>query len=216
VHPPLSLLVQLRVLDRLSDLRGDREQELDLVSVNSRARACGRSGALEPLAAREDRHREDRLVLVLGQVREVLEARVEVRLRAIITGARAAAAEPVIPSPGRMRGRRVISSTLRPCVARSTSSPRARRRGRRSRRRRASASATFVATSESTSSRSSVELTASIVSVRSAEMACAGNALRRKRTLETVMTSAARGFYKSLTTAAENFIAGRGNRVREP
>ena len=35
---------------------------------------------------------------------------------------RVAAADPVIPSPGRMRGRRVISSTLVPCVARSTSS----------------------------------------------------------------------------------------------
>ena len=35
---------------------------------------------------------------------------------------RAAAAEPVIPSPGRIRGRPVISSTRVPCVALSTSS----------------------------------------------------------------------------------------------
>ena len=41
---------------------------------------------------------------------------------AIITGARSAAAVPVIPSPGRMRGVRVISSTRLPCVARRTSS----------------------------------------------------------------------------------------------
>ena len=41
---------------------------------------------------------------------------------AIITGARSAAAIPVIPSPGRMRGVRVSSSTRVPCVARSTSS----------------------------------------------------------------------------------------------
>jgi uncharacterized membrane protein len=33
-----------------------------------------------------------------------------------------AAAVPVMPSPGRIRGRRVISSTLVPCVARSTRS----------------------------------------------------------------------------------------------
>ena len=35
---------------------------------------------------------------------------------------REAAAEPVIPSPGRMRGRLVMSSIGVPCVARSTSS----------------------------------------------------------------------------------------------
>jgi hypothetical protein len=31
VHAPLGLRVELRVLDRLRDLRGDREQQLDLV-----------------------------------------------------------------------------------------------------------------------------------------------------------------------------------------
>ena len=40
----------------------------------------------------------------------------------IITAARSAAAVPVIPSPGRIRGRRVMSATLVPCVARRTSS----------------------------------------------------------------------------------------------
>ena len=40
----------------------------------------------------------------------------------IITGSRDEAAVPVIPSPGRIRGRPVISSTRVPCVARSTSS----------------------------------------------------------------------------------------------
>ena len=39
-----------------------------------------------------------------------------------LAGARSEAALPVIPSPGRIRGRRVISSTLNPWVARSTSS----------------------------------------------------------------------------------------------
>ena len=36
------------------------------------------------------------------------------RLAAIITGARSAAADPVMPSPGRIRGVRVISSIARP------------------------------------------------------------------------------------------------------
>ena len=82
VHAALRLLVELRVLDRLRDLRGDHEQQVDLVlgEVARLARADVER-ALEPLAAGEDRHGEDRLVLVLGQVREVLEARVEVRLR---------------------------------------------------------------------------------------------------------------------------------------
>ena len=40
-----------------------------------------------------------------------------------MTGRRSWAATPVIPSPGRIRGRRVISSTDVPRVARNTSSP---------------------------------------------------------------------------------------------
>jgi len=39
-----------------------------------------------------------------------------------ITGVAAEERLPVIPSPGRIRGRRVISSIAVPCVARSTSS----------------------------------------------------------------------------------------------
>ena len=77
----LSLLIELRVLDRLRDLRGDREQELDLfLGEVARHPGADVEGALEPLAAGEDRHRQDRLVLVLRQVGEVLEARIEVRL----------------------------------------------------------------------------------------------------------------------------------------
>ncbi len=41
---------------------------------------------------------------------------------AIMIGARSDAAVPVIPSPGFIRGVRVISSTRVPCVARRTSS----------------------------------------------------------------------------------------------
>ena len=122
VHAPLRVGVEPRVLDRLRDLRGDRDQQVDLgLAVLARRARAHVERALE-LLPREDRNGEDRLVLVLGQVREELEARVEVRCAAITTGARSAAATPVIPSPGRIRGRRVISSTLVPCVARSTSS----------------------------------------------------------------------------------------------
>ena len=78
--PPLRALVELRVLDRLRHLRGDRDEELDL-GVGERARLARPDveRALE-LVAGDDRDGEDRLVLVLGQVRELLEARIEVRL----------------------------------------------------------------------------------------------------------------------------------------
>jgi hypothetical protein len=69
------------VLDRLRDLGGDREQEVDLPGgeLAGLPRAhVQRAG--EPLA-REDRHRQDRFVLVLGEIRKRLEARVEMRLR---------------------------------------------------------------------------------------------------------------------------------------
>ena len=82
VHAALRLLVELRVLDRLRHLGCDHEQQVDLLLGElPRLARPDVERALEPLGAGEDRHREDRLVLVLGQVGEVLEALVEVRLR---------------------------------------------------------------------------------------------------------------------------------------
>src|SRR6266511_3309518 len=73
---------ELGVLDRLRDLRGDRDEQLDLALAElARPDRANVERTLEPSLAREDRHGEDRLVLVLGQVRERLEARVEVRRR---------------------------------------------------------------------------------------------------------------------------------------
>ena len=66
--------------DRLGDLVGDRLEQLDLVAAGTRAApGANVQRALEHFAADEDRYGEDRLVLVLLQVRELLEARVEVR-----------------------------------------------------------------------------------------------------------------------------------------
>ena len=69
------------MLDRLRDLTRDRDEQVDL-----RAREAARAQGSDvegtgKLVAREDRHRKDRLVLVLGQIRKELEARVEMRLR---------------------------------------------------------------------------------------------------------------------------------------
>ena len=73
VDPPLRLLVQLRVLDRLRDLVGDREQELDLVRPElARLPRTDVEGAGQLLAG-QDRDGQDRLVLVLRQVREGLK-----------------------------------------------------------------------------------------------------------------------------------------------
>ena len=78
--PRLRIGIELRVLDRLRDLGGDRDEQVDL-GLRELARLdrpdVQRAGELRP---REDRHGEDRLVLVLGQVRERLEPLVEVRL----------------------------------------------------------------------------------------------------------------------------------------
>ncbi len=72
--------VELRVDDRLRHLARDRLEQLDLV-LPELARLAGadveRAGEL---VARDDRHREDRLELRLRQVRELLPARVEMRL----------------------------------------------------------------------------------------------------------------------------------------
>ena len=69
------------MLDRLCHLRRDRDQQVDLV-VRERARSARPDvqRALELVGARHDRDGEDGLVLVLGQVGELLEARIEVRL----------------------------------------------------------------------------------------------------------------------------------------
>ena len=78
--PPLGARVELRVLDRLRNLRRRSRPELDL-GLRKLARLAGADveRAFE-LVPREDRHREDRLVLVLGEVREELETRVEMSL----------------------------------------------------------------------------------------------------------------------------------------
>jgi hypothetical protein len=91
---PLRVLVQLGVFDRLRHLARDRHQEVDL-----RRRELARllrahvERALEPLLG-QDRDGEDRLVVLLAQVREALEARVEMRLsrdhhRCALSGRRA-------------------------------------------------------------------------------------------------------------------------------
>ena len=79
-HATLRLRVELRVLDRLRHLARDRHQQVDL-GLGERPRLARPhvECALE-LVAREDRHREDRGVVVLGQVGKRLEARVEMRV----------------------------------------------------------------------------------------------------------------------------------------
>ena len=72
--------VELRVDDRLRDLARDRLEQLDLVRPELARLARADVERARELVAREDRHGEDRLVLRLGQVRELLPARVEMRL----------------------------------------------------------------------------------------------------------------------------------------
>ena len=130
------LAIELRVLDRLRHLRGDREQEVDL-GRRERPRRPGanveRAGELLP---GQDGDGEDRLVLVLGQVLERPEARVEMRLlgdhhRLAAGGGRAG--DPLAgPHP-----RACASSPQPACRAwpEGRARRRARRTGRRSRRR---------------------------------------------------------------------------------
>ena len=136
VHAPLRLGVELRVLDRLRDLRRDREQQLDLV-LGERARLAGAhvERALERAVARQDRHGEDRLVLVLGQVREVLEARVEVRLRREHhrRARRRRRAGDSLARPHPRAARHLVDRACRASRA-ARARPPARRRGRRSTR----------------------------------------------------------------------------------
>ena len=73
----LRLGVQLRVLDRLRDLMRDRLEQLHLVLREpARQERTHVQRAGEPLL-RGDRHRQDRLVHLLVQVGELLEAGVE-------------------------------------------------------------------------------------------------------------------------------------------
>ena len=81
LHPATGLRKELGVLDRLTDLRRDRREQVDLgLGEGARLERTHVERALEQLA-REDRHRENRLVLVFTEVRERLEPRVEMRLR---------------------------------------------------------------------------------------------------------------------------------------
>ena len=135
-HARLRVRVELRVLDRLRDLGRDRDEQVDLgVRELLRLDRADVERAGELLAG-QDRHGEDGLVLVLGQVRERLEALVQVRLggdhdrRALRGGG---AGDPVARlHPRRARHLLDAGAVRRPqdqLVAR------ARRRGRRSRRR---------------------------------------------------------------------------------
>ena len=67
--------------DRLGDLARDRLQQLDLVRPELARLAGADVERARQLLAREDRDGEDRLVLRLRQVRELLPARVEVGVR---------------------------------------------------------------------------------------------------------------------------------------
>jgi len=69
------------MLDRLCYLRSDGEQQVDLV-LRERTWLAGAhvERTLERPVAGEDRDGENRFVLVLGQIQEILEAWVKVRL----------------------------------------------------------------------------------------------------------------------------------------
>ncbi len=80
-HARLGGLVELRVLDRLRNLRRDcLEERLLAVGELPRLPRADVEGALE-LVLREDRDGEDRLVVLLAKVREPLEPGVEMGLR---------------------------------------------------------------------------------------------------------------------------------------
>ena len=137
VDAPLRVGVELRVLDRLRDLRRDRDEQVDLgLVVLARQPRADVERALE-LLAREDRHREDRLVLVLRQVGEELEARVEVgargdRDRRALGGGDA---RDPLAGPHPRPPRHLLDAACRASRA-ARARPHARRRGRRSRRPR--------------------------------------------------------------------------------
>jgi len=104
------------VLDRLRDLGGDRQEQLDLRRAEVARLAPSSFSRARMGTARIDSYSSS------GKFGNALKRSSRCACAGIITGARASAADPVMPSPGRIRGRPVISSTRVPCVARSTSS----------------------------------------------------------------------------------------------
>jgi hypothetical protein len=74
------VVVELRVLDRLGDLAGDRHEQVDLgLPVRPRLPGSDVQRALETVLE-EDRDGEDRLILLLAEVRKALEAGVKMRV----------------------------------------------------------------------------------------------------------------------------------------
>jgi hypothetical protein len=69
------------VLDRLCHLGGDRQEQVDFRGRELPGLARAHVQRALKLLTRQDRDGEDRLVLLLGQVHEPLEPRVEMRLR---------------------------------------------------------------------------------------------------------------------------------------
>ncbi len=69
------------MLDRLRDLGRDRQEQLDLRRAELARLPCPDVQRTRELLPGQNGHGEDRLVLVLGQVGERLEALVQVRLR---------------------------------------------------------------------------------------------------------------------------------------
>ena len=110
------------MLDRLRDLSGDRDEQVDLASENSRGSSVRTLSAPASFSrarigtARIDSYSSS------GRFGNALKRSSRCACAGIMIGARSAAAVPVMPSPGLIRGVRVISSTRVPCVARSTSS----------------------------------------------------------------------------------------------
>ena len=77
VHSSLRLRIELGVLDRLRHLPGDRHQQVDLRLGESPWLAGADVERTFELLTRQDRDGKDRGVVVLRQVRERLEARIE-------------------------------------------------------------------------------------------------------------------------------------------
>src|SRR5207253_7250444 len=69
-YAALGVRIQLGVLDRLRDLCGDRNEELDLGVREFPGPARADIQCTRQLLARENRYCQDRLVLVLGEVGE--------------------------------------------------------------------------------------------------------------------------------------------------